>query len=67
MQKLKQWLKVSMDTTSDGWVPNELWDAAKEANRAAYDQWMQTAREAEARGENMTVEKTDALRPFDAR
>jgi hypothetical protein len=67
MHKLKQWLKVSMDTTSDGWVPNELWDAAKEANRAAYDQWMQTAREAEARGENMTVEKADALWPFDAR
>ncbi|WEW59407.1 hypothetical protein PRK78_004879 [Emydomyces testavorans] len=67
MQKLKTWLKIQMQTTSDGWVPNEVWDAAKEANRAAYDEWMQTARESEACGEDMTAEKADRLWPFDAR
>lgn len=67
MQKLKMWLKVSLNTTSDGWFPNELWESAKEANRAAYEEWMDTAREAEARGDSMTVEKADRLWPFDAR
>ncbi|PGH00171.1 hypothetical protein AJ80_09225 [Polytolypa hystricis UAMH7299] len=67
-QKLKMWLKVSLNTTSDGWFPNELWDDAKEANRAAYDEWMATARKLEAQGDDsMTVEKADKLWPFDAR
>lgn len=67
MQKLKMWLKVSLQTTSDGWVANEMWDAAKEANRAAYKEWMVTARESEAAGEGMTVGKAERLWPFDAR
>lgn len=34
----------------------------------AYEQWMETAREAEERGdENMTVEKADKLWPWDTR
>ncbi|KAL4794562.1 hypothetical protein BDV19DRAFT_399356 [Aspergillus venezuelensis] len=56
VQRLKLWLRNSLDTNSDGWVPNEAWDAAKEANRGAYEEWIQTAREAEAKGD-----------PFDAR
>ncbi|QVM11227.1 hypothetical protein D8B26_005880 [Coccidioides posadasii str. Silveira] len=67
-QKLKTWLKISLQTTSDGWMPNELWEDAREANRMAYEQWMETARESEARGDDsMTVEKAEKLWPFDAR
>ncbi|EFR05414.1 hypothetical protein MGYG_08426 [Nannizzia gypsea CBS 118893] len=67
-EKLKAWLRISLQTTSDGWIPNELWKDAKEANRMAYEQWMETAREAEARGDDdMTVEKAEKLWPFDAR
>jgi hypothetical protein len=67
MQKLKMWLKISMQTTSDGWVPNEVWDAAQEANRAAYNEWIETARESEEKGGDMTVERADKLWPFDSR
>ncbi|EDN08148.1 predicted protein [Histoplasma mississippiense (nom. inval.)] len=66
-QKLKLWLKHSLHTNSDGLVPNDKWDAARDAHRAAYDQWMQTARESESRGEGLTVAKADKLWPFDAR
>ncbi|KAI1976664.1 hypothetical protein LOZ54_006603 [Ophidiomyces ophidiicola] len=65
MQKLKMWLKVSMGTTGDGWVPNDVWEAAREANRAAYDEWMETARESEAKGGDMTVARGERLWPFD--
>jgi hypothetical protein len=34
-------------------------------NRAAYDEWIQTAKEAESRGEDMTVAKADKMWPFD--
>ncbi|KAJ5442231.1 hypothetical protein N7445_005238 [Penicillium cf. griseofulvum] len=67
VQALKSWLRDTLDTNSDGWVPNEDWDAAKVVHRAAYDEWIQTAKEAEARGEDMTVEKADKMWPFDAR
>lgn len=63
LQKLKTWLKISLQTTSDGWVPNEVWDTAREVNREAYGEWIQTARESE----DMTVEKADKLWPFDSR
>lgn len=66
-QKLKLWLKHSLQTNSDGWIPNDKWDTAKDAHRAAYDQWIQTARESESRGEGLTVAKADKLWPFDAR
>lgn len=67
LQKLKLWLKHSLHTNSDGWVPSDKWDVARAAHRAAYDQWMQTARESESRGEGLTVAKADKLWPFDAR
>lgn len=68
VHKLRVWLKMALQTTSDGWVPNEVWDAAKEANQLAYQEWMETAREAVARGdEGMTMEKAEKLWPFDAR
>ncbi|CAL5872148.1 uncharacterized protein PFLUO_LOCUS6406 [Penicillium psychrofluorescens] len=67
VQKLKLWLRNSLHTNSDGWVPNDVWDAAKNAHRAAYDEWIQTAKESESRGDGLTVEKADKLWPFDAR
>ncbi|KAJ5326654.1 uncharacterized protein N7506_009756 [Penicillium brevicompactum] len=67
VQALKLWLKDNLDTNSDGWIPNDAWDAAKAAHRAAYDEWIQTAKEAESNGEDMTVAKADKMWPFDAR
>lgn len=67
VQNLKLWLRNSLYTNSDGWVPNDVWDAAKDAHRAAYDEWIQTARESESCGESLTVAKADKLWPFDAR
>ncbi|KKZ64102.1 hypothetical protein EMCG_01599 [[Emmonsia] crescens] len=67
MQKLKAWLQASLQIASDGWVPNEIWDAAKEAYRAAYKEWIETARESEASEGDMTVGKAEKLWPYDAR
>ncbi|KAJ5341385.1 hypothetical protein N7541_010509 [Penicillium brevicompactum] len=67
VQALKLWLKDNLDTNSDGWIPNDAWDAAKAAHRAAYYEWIQTAKEAESNGEDMTVSKADKMWPFDAR
>ncbi|KAG2019052.1 hypothetical protein GB937_005343 [Aspergillus fischeri] len=67
IQRLKLWLRNSLHTNSDGWVPNNIWNAAEDAHCAAYDEWIQTARESEVRGEGLTVAKVDKLWPFDAR
>lgn len=57
---------MQLNSGSDGWVPNEIWDAAQEANRAAYAEWMESAKEL-GEAEGMTPEKADRLWPFDAR
>ncbi|KAM0742212.1 hypothetical protein ACQRIT_002389 [Beauveria bassiana] len=67
VQRLKSWLKSALYTDSDGWVSNAQWEAAKDAHRAVYDQWIETARELESDSEGLTVEKADKLWPFDAR
>ncbi|OAX82056.1 hypothetical protein ACJ72_03598 [Emergomyces africanus] len=67
MHKLKAWLKKTLGTSSDGWMPNEIWDDAKEAHRAAYELWMKTARESETSGGDMTVARAEKLWPFDCR
>ncbi|KAJ5576504.1 hypothetical protein N7535_003430 [Penicillium sp. DV-2018c] len=67
VQALKSWLRDNLGTDSDGWIPHDAWDAAKVAHRAAYDEWIETAKEAESRGEDMTVAKADKMCPFDAR
>lgn len=54
-------------TTSDGWVPNEVWDAAREANRAAYNESVETAKESEKKRGDMTLERADQLWPFESR
>lgn len=66
-QKLKVWLTKFLDTNSDGWIPNEAWEASLEAHRALYEQWMEAAREVEDENEKMTDEKADKLWPWDAR
>ncbi|PKX89346.1 uncharacterized protein P174DRAFT_464477 [Aspergillus novofumigatus IBT 16806] len=55
------------ETHSDGWVPNNVWGAAKDAHRAAYDEWIRTTRESESRGNGLTVAKAHNLWPLDAR
>lgn len=67
VQRLKMWLIRSLNTNSDGWVPNEAWETAKDAHRAAYEEWMKTARESEVEGGNLTLEKAEKLWPFDSR
>ncbi|KAJ5981547.1 hypothetical protein N7522_013583 [Penicillium canescens] len=67
VQALKSWLRDNRDTNSDGWIPNDAWDAARVAHRTAYNEWIQTAKEAESRGEDMTIAKADKMWPFDAR
>ncbi|KAB8268648.1 hypothetical protein BDV30DRAFT_230555 [Aspergillus minisclerotigenes] len=67
VQRLKMWLRDSLGTDSDGWVPNDVWEAAKDVHRAAYNEWMETARNVEAKGDELTVEKADRLWPFDSR
>jgi hypothetical protein len=66
-QKLKMWLIRSLNTNSDGWVPYEAWETAKDAHRAAYEEWINTARESEVEGGDMTPEKAEKLWPFDSR
>jgi hypothetical protein len=65
VQTLKSWLRDNLDTNFDGWVSNDAWDAARAARRTAYNEWIQTAKEAESRGEDMTVAKADEMLPFD--
>lgn len=67
VQKLKMWLQDSLHTDFGGWVPNEVWDAAKEAHRTAYNEWIESAWKAEANGEGLTVEEADRLWPFNSR
>lgn len=67
VQALKLWLKGAFGTNSDGWVPNDEWDAARVKHRAAYGEWIETARESDANDEEMTVEKAEKMWPFDAR
>ena len=67
VQALKSWLRDNLDTNSDRWIPNDAWDAARVAHRAAYNEWIQTAKEAESCSEDMTVAKADKMWPFDAR
>ena len=66
VQKLKLWLIRSLDTNSDGWVPADAWQWSKVAHREAFEEWMQTARDAEGTGkDDMTEEKARRMWPFD--
>jgi hypothetical protein len=45
VQQLKLFLKRALDADSDGWVPAENWDAAKEENARLFDQWVVNIKE----------------------
>ena len=68
VQKLKMLLIRVLDTNSDGWVPADAWERSKMAYRDAFENWMQTARDAKRRGDDeMTEEKARKMWPFDER
>jgi hypothetical protein len=67
VRRPRSWLQQFLGTNFDGWVSNEDWDDARDAHRAVYDEWIRTAREAEARWGGLTVAKADNLWPFHAR
>lgn len=47
----------------------DIWEVARDAHKAAFGEWIGTAREAESRCDNdgLTVEKAERLWPFDSR
>ncbi|EFR03439.1 hypothetical protein MGYG_06437 [Nannizzia gypsea CBS 118893] len=59
-------LSIQLNCGSEGWMPNEIWDAAREVNRAAYAEWMESAKEL-GEAEGMTPENADRLWRFDVR
>ena len=68
VQKLKLWLTRVLDTNSDGWVPADAWEWSKMAHREAFENWMETAREAKGTDPGgMTEEKARRMWPFDER
>lgn len=44
-QQPKMLLKRVLDTDSDGWVPAEDWETARQENKALFDQWMETVKD----------------------
>ena len=57
-----------LDTTSDGWVPTELWEVTEAAHQKAFDEFVQTMRSAE-NGDDQLMNEKDLRRiwPFDIR
>jgi Phosphotransferase enzyme family len=53
----------SLNTDSDGWMPNEDWEATKKDHKTAYELWIETAPESD----DSTIEKAEKLWPFDSR
>jgi len=45
VQQLKLFLKRALDADSDGWVPVDKWDAAKEENARLFSQWVENIKE----------------------
>jgi hypothetical protein len=65
---LKAWLMQTLEISLDGWMPVDEWDLILPAYRAAYEQWIDIARQAVASGDaGMSVEKAEKLWPFDQR
>jgi hypothetical protein len=65
IQKFKLFLMRALDSNSDGWVSIESWEAAKEAHKGAFEQWMETVRESE--DPEMNEERGQKLWPWDER
>ncbi|KAL9123779.1 MAG: hypothetical protein Q9217_006825 [Psora testacea] len=65
-QKLKQRLICLLDTTPDGWVPTQLWEATKSAHKEAFDTLVQAVRDAKITGDqSMSEEQLRKMWPFD--
>ena len=65
---LKRRLMDLLDTTPDGWVPMESWEATEVAHQEAFDELLQTIRSAE-NGDDQSMNEKDLRRiwPFDIR
>jgi hypothetical protein len=65
-QRLKLWLQDSLGSNGDGWRPAEAFEAAQEAHKAAFDEWMECNREEFRDGnEEATEERARKLWPWD--
>jgi hypothetical protein len=62
-QSLKLFLVRSINSKTDGWVPCEAWEAAKDANQSIFEEWMKTA--AESEDPDMNEDRARKLWPFD--
>ena len=65
-RKLKQRLICLLDTTPDGWVPTQLWEATKSAHNEAFNELVQAVRDAEVTDDqSKSEEKLRKMWPFD--
>ena len=65
-RKLKQRLICLLDTTPDGWVPTQLWEATKSAHKEAFDEIFQAVRDAKTTDDqSMSEEQLRKTWPFD--
>lgn len=65
-QKLKQRLICLLDTTPDGWIPTQLWEATKSAHKEAFDELVQAVRDAKITDDqSMSEEELRKMWPFD--
>ena len=63
---LKQRLICLLDTTPDGWVPTQAWEATQSAHKEAFDELVQAVRDAEiADDQSMSEERFRKIWPFD--
>ena len=63
---LKQKLTCVLETTPDGWVPTEFWEATKSAHKEALDVFIQTVRDGKiADDREMSEEDLMRMWPFD--
>ena len=54
-----------LGSNSDGWVPTEIWEAAKVVHKEAFEQWMESVRESE--DPDMSEDRGRKLWPWDER
>ena len=67
-KQLKERLINLLDTTPDGWVPTDSWEATEVAHREAFDELVQTVRNAEGIDtQSMNEEDLRRIWPFDVR
>ena len=65
-QGLKQKLMSLLDTASDGWVPNHLWETTKAAHRDAFEEVVHSVGNAEITDDqSMSIEELKKIWPFD--